>query len=254
MIPGSWPSLLHTNPRRSLQPPTKERTLTIVMSGPRRTIQEHLPRRPGPPRAAVRDPVQTYLEELGRFPLLSLDEERALAKEIDVTRRRLGREILATDFMIRGAADLLGRVCEGRLRLDRTLHVAMDYVEAKPAALQRLTKAAAAAKRVLSRNRADFEIAFSRRADRVERRSARRRLTLRRRKACRRLARVDLRTRLLSPWFQKLVEISTRMTSLAEQWARATPTQRGALAAERDELRRLMRLTAESPRSLARFI
>jgi RNA polymerase primary sigma factor len=209
--------------------------LTIVMSGPRRTIQEHLPRRPAPPRAPVRDPVQTYLEELGRFPLLSLDEERALAKELDATRRRLGREILTTDFMLRGAAALLGRVCEGRLRLDRTLHVAVDNVEAKPVALKRLSTAAAAAKRVLSRNRADFEVACGRRGHRRARRSA-------------------PRTRLLSPWFRKLTEISTRMTSLADQWARATPIQRCALGAERNELRRLMRLTAESPRSLACFI
>ena len=254
MIPGSSRSLFHTNPHRGIQPPAKERTLTIVMSGPRRTIQEHLPRRSEPPRAAVRDPVQTYLEELGRFPLLSLDEERALAKELDATRRRLGREILTTDFMLRGAAALLGRVCEGRLRLDRTLHVAVDNVEAKPVALKRLATAAAAAKRVLSRNRADFEVACGWRADRVERRSARRRLAHRRSKASRRLARVGLRTRLLSPWFRKLAEISTRMTSLTDQWARATPIQRCALGAERDELRRLMRLTAESPRTLARFI
>ena len=143
--------------------------MSTVMSGSRRFIEERLPRRPGPKRPAVRDPVQTYLEELGKFPLLSLDEERALARELDVTRRRLGREMLATDFMLRGAADLLGRVCEGRLRLDRTLHVAVNDVEAKPLALLRLTAASAAAKRVLSRNRADFEVACSRRADSSER-------------------------------------------------------------------------------------
>ena len=228
--------------------------MATVICGPRRTIEERLPRRPGPKRLAVRDPVQAYLDELGQFPLLSLDEERRLAKELNVTRRRLGREMLATDFMLRGATELLGRVCEGRLRLDRTLHVAVDDVEEKQVALQRLTTASAAAKRVLSRNRADFEVACSRRADRVERRSARRRLALRRRKASRRLARVGLRTRLLLPRFRKLIEINTRMTSLAEQWARATFAQRGALGAERDELRRLKRLTVESPCTLARFI
>jgi len=228
--------------------------MSTVMSGSTRFIEERLPRRPGLKRPAVRDPVQTYLEELGKFPLLSLEEERALARELDVTRRRLGREMLATDFMLRGAADLLGRVCEGRLRLDRTLHVAVNDVEAKPLALLRLTAASAAAKRVLSRNRADFKVACSRRAELVERRSARRRLALRRRKACRRLARVGLRTRLMSPWFRKLIEISNRMTLLSEQLARATPAQRGALGAERLELRRLTRLTKESPRTLARFI
>jgi spore coat polysaccharide biosynthesis protein SpsF (cytidylyltransferase family) len=48
-----------------------------------------------------------------------------------------------------------------------------------------------ASKRVLRRNRADFELTRNRRAEAAERRSARRRLIIRRRKAYRRIRQIE---------------------------------------------------------------
>ena len=205
-------------------------------------------------RAAASEPVETYLAEIGRFPLLTPDEEKVLAKELAMARRRFGRAILGTDFMLRGAADLLRRVRDGRLRLDRALNVDPSNLDAKRMAIRRLTTVLEESERLLRRNLADFELTRNPRAELSERRIARRRPTIRRRKASRRMVRVGLRTRVLFPRFRQLVEISARMTTLDEQWARSTPTQRSALGAVRVERRHLARLTAESPRALARFV
>jgi len=141
--------------------------------------------------SAANNSIETYLGELRGFPLLTPDEEQVLAKELAVTRRRPGRAIFGTDFMLRGAADLLARVHDGRLRLDRTLNVDSSDLEAKGSAIQRLTTALEASKRVLRRNRADFELTRNRRAEAAKRRSARRRLIIRRRKAYRRIRQIE---------------------------------------------------------------
>ncbi len=46
----------------------------------------------------IDDPIRLYLTQMGVIPLLSRDEEIALAKKIEVTRKNFHRKVLKSDF------------------------------------------------------------------------------------------------------------------------------------------------------------
>src|SRR6266852_2646962 len=56
------------------------------------------------------DPVRMYLPQLGELPLLKREEEIALAKKIEVTRKRFRRKVLDCDGALRKVVDTLKRV------------------------------------------------------------------------------------------------------------------------------------------------
>ena len=77
------------------------------------------------PVAVIDDPVRLYLLQMGGIPLLNRETEVSSAKEIECWRRRFRRTLLANDFVLAGAVQLLQRVHAGTLRLDRTIEVSV---------------------------------------------------------------------------------------------------------------------------------
>ncbi len=67
------------------------------------------------------DPVRMYLMQMGEIPLLTREQELAIAKRIERTRRRYRHSMLASDYVLQAAVALLEDVRDGRLRLDRTM-------------------------------------------------------------------------------------------------------------------------------------
>ncbi len=70
----------------------------------RKTRRRSKPRGCGSPDDTARwsdDPVRMYLTQMAEIPLLSRDEEIALAKKIEVTRKRFRRTLLACDLAMR---------------------------------------------------------------------------------------------------------------------------------------------------------
>ena len=57
------------------------------------------------------DPVRVYLNQIGQIPLLSRDQEMALAREVELQRRRFRRALLGCDFVLRQAVDRLLQAC-----------------------------------------------------------------------------------------------------------------------------------------------
>src|SRR4051794_24516015 len=49
----------------------------------------------------IDDPVRMYLTQMGEIPLLKREEEIALAKKIEVTRKRFRRKVLECDYALR---------------------------------------------------------------------------------------------------------------------------------------------------------
>jgi RNA polymerase primary sigma factor len=203
------------------------------------------------------DPVRMYLMQMGQIPLLSRDQEVAAAKSIEATRDIYRRTLMATDFMLQASCKLLEQVRDGKLRLDRTIEVSVTNAAAKKSIMKRIVPNVHTLRHLLHQNRSDYLIAINRRNSAAQRRAAWRNLTVRRNKAVRLIEEMDLRTTKLQPLFDRVEEISRRMNEihrlLADRDALASP---GMPDEEqlRGELRYLMRLTYESPATLARRV
>jgi len=62
------------------------------------------------------DPIRMYLSQMAEIPLLSREEEVALATRIERTRRQFRRSVLACDFAMRKTVDTLKKVYKGECR------------------------------------------------------------------------------------------------------------------------------------------
>jgi RNA polymerase primary sigma factor len=200
----------------------------------------------------IDDPVRMYLMQMGEIPLLNRDQEIDSARRIEFTRRRFRHSMLASDYLLQGAVSLLEKVRDGKLRLDRTIEVSVTNTVGKKKILLRLVPNLKTLVHLLKLNRADFRIAISRSTSRTKRREAWQRLICRRNKAVRLIEELNLRTGRLQPLLANLDEISRRMVVLRDHLAAGEPSPLGSPDELRRELRQLMRITLESPSTLAR--
>ena len=60
------------------------------------------------------DAIRIYLLEIGNMPVLTDEEERAAVRQIHATGMRFRQDVLACEFVLRGAMDRIRAVCEGR--------------------------------------------------------------------------------------------------------------------------------------------
>jgi len=69
----------------------------------------------GPETSALssRDPIRMYLSQMGNIPLLTRDREIFLAKQIEVTRKRMRRHVLESDYALGQAVDIIEKVRRG---------------------------------------------------------------------------------------------------------------------------------------------
>ena len=84
----------------------------------------------------IDDPIRIYLMQMGEIPLLSRAEEIVAAKQIKSARRRFRHIMLATDYVLHAAIDMLKSIRDGKSRLDRTIEVSVINIREK----KRLTK------------------------------------------------------------------------------------------------------------------
>ena len=167
---------------------------------------------------AFDDPIRIYLVQMGDIPMLTRDEERRAAREIETTRRAFRRAVLKMDWVVRDAVELLTKIQRGRARLDRTIDVSVADLSAKKRFHALLGPALATLRGVLAKNREDF-LALQSGALTAEERSERRRaLAARRRRAFRLLNELDLRTQSFAPFLDKLTR---RNEKIRERYERA---------------------------------
>jgi RNA polymerase primary sigma factor len=204
--------------------------------------------------AAIDDPVRMYLMQMGEIPMLNRDSEVAAAVQIEGTRRRFRRTMMCSDFMLHAAVELLQKVADGTLRLDRTIEISVTNTSEKKRILKRITPNLATARQLLLINRVDYQLAVNKRLPEAEKRSAWRRLIIRRNKVVRLIEELNLRIQRLTPLMGQLHEISRRMLTIKSQLKDVERLQhRGDEHELRAELRYLMRITQETPATLRRL-
>ena len=162
----------------------------------------------------IDDPVRMYLTQMGSIPLLKREEEIALAKKIEVTRKRFRRKVLECDGALRQVVDTLKRVHMGELPFDRTVKVSLTENLEKDKILQRMPHNLKTLEFLLEQNDRDFEQILDPRVNEEEKRKLRRTLRLRRRKAVTLVEELSIRTQKVQPLMKKLEQISARMNEL----------------------------------------
>src|SRR5215470_9955627 len=104
----------------------------------------------------IDDPVRMYLTQMGEIPLLKREEEIALAKKIEVTRKRFRRKVLECDGALHQVVDTLRRVHNGELPFDRTVKVSLTENLEKDKILQRMPLNLKTPKHLMEQNDEDF--------------------------------------------------------------------------------------------------
>jgi len=89
---------------------------------------------------------------MGQIPLLNRPQEIASAKCIEATRERYRHSMLATDYVLQGAAEFLERVRDGKLRLDRTIEVSVTNTTEKKRIMKRIGPNLATLRHLLKQN------------------------------------------------------------------------------------------------------
>jgi RNA polymerase primary sigma factor len=200
------------------------------------------------------DPIRLYLSQMAEIPLLTREQEIALAKKIEVTRKRFRRTVLGCDLAMRNTVEALAKVHKGALPFDRTIKVSLTECLTKEQILSRMPKNLPALQELIEENRREFKMILNRKRPREERLAARRRFLDRRRRALTLVEELSLRTRRIQAMVHQLEEIAERMEALQRKLDRldSQPSAKDERANLRRELRDLVMLTLESPASLRR--
>ena len=203
---------------------------------------------------SIDDPIRMYLMQMGDIPMLSRDEELEAAQRIEVTQKRYRTQLLASDYVLRGATDLLKKVKNGELRIDRTVEVSVTNMDEKRRIMLQLGPNLQTIEFLLKQNRYDFQAMISKRNSREDRRAAWKKLRNRRFKIVRLIEELDLRETKIQPLFGNLEKIYSRMGALKKQLEEIAEggmcLPGSSVSCLREELHYLMRITLESPSSL----
>ncbi len=197
------------------------------------------------------DPVRMYLTQMAEIPLLTRAEEIALAKKIEVTRKRFRRSVLGCNYTMQATIRTLGEVHRGALPFDRTIKVSLTERLTKEQIMARMPHNLRTLEHLIEQNRQDFKKLIKKSTDPAEAAAARKRFCRRRRKNLTLVEELSLRTRRVLPMVRQLREMSRRMNALRSRLDdQHNPPTADVRSHLRRELHDLMLTTLESPASL----
>ena len=201
----------------------------------------------------IDDPVRMYLTQMGEIPLLTREQEINLAKKIEVTRKKFRRKVLECHFALALVVDVLKKVNEGDLPFDRTVKVSVTENLEKDQILGRMPHNLKTLEHLMECNVRDFRV-FVREREPAGRLALVANLKRRRFKAVNLVEELSIRTQKVQPLMKRLEQIAVRMEELLAQLRelRAGHVGKEDRANLVKELKDLMRITLETPKSLKR--
>src|SRR5690349_19413523 len=106
----------------------------------------------------IDDPLRMYLTQMGEIPLLTREQEIALAKKIEITRKIFRSKVLESDYCLQAAVEILQQVDEGDLPFDRTMKISTAEDNPDKATIgQRIPLNLDSVRKMLARNRDDWD-------------------------------------------------------------------------------------------------
>jgi RNA polymerase primary sigma factor len=190
------------------------------------------------PTEKIDDPVRMYLTQMGEIPLLTRDQEIRLAKAIELTRKRFRKKVLESGVALGAAIQILDDVRRGDLAFDRTLKIntSTDPSAAKLELSNRLPENLESMKRMLERNRTDFErAADSREKPRVYR-TLLRRIRDRRRRGVVLLEELHIQVKKFRDLVKKMKDCHQEMAALQQRMEDLRGNRTVDAAKEREEV------------------
>jgi RNA polymerase primary sigma factor len=199
---------------------------------------EHDPEEPGPSGAEAEgeeghgadDALGLYLRQMGAIPLLTREQELALARRLEETRTRYRRAALMNWRTLEHVVETFERVLAGQTALDPTIDVVKTLDRSREQILARMPYNLRTLRNLIRTTGKEFRTLL-----RTDSQSGQRRL---RRQLWRRLRKAVVLTEELSPrielldyWTDELMDLSAKMSGLDVQLA--APKGRSAAHKER---------------------
>jgi len=201
----------------------------------------------------IDDPIRMYLTQMGQIPLLTREQEIALARKIEITRMAFRRKMLQCDYCARGSVDLLQQVYDGIMSFDRTVKTGTTPLQGKGVIKRRIPFNVATVNKLLQINQSLFKrVAAADKTDAVK--TEMRQLHRNRRKITAMLEELSLRTSRIQPIRNKLHGMLDKMTQLHKTVASGVTSHMTAddIDAAQQELRGLQELVVETPEQLGK--
>lgn len=189
------------------------------------------------------DPLRLYLNQIGKIPLLSHKEEVALARQVELSRRRFRREMLQVAFVLNSAVRTLSRVYQKELPFDRTIQVSVSDQLEKHQITGRFPHNLKTLEVLLVRNTGDYLVATSRSSSKAQRREAWKELIRRRCRAARLVEELGLRMEHFEEIYPRFERVARRVVELNQWLEQGAEMDRDTQVRHRRELRRLLRMT-----------
>ena len=202
------------------------------------------------------DPIRMYLTQMAEIPLLEREEEIALAKKIEITRRSFRRSLLSCGYALEQTIDSLDKVHRGILPFDRTIKVSLTERLTKEQVQARMPHNLPTLQHLVSSARGCFTKLINLRTHRHEWTECRSRFLRLRKKCLTLVEELSLRSRRIQPMIAHLEQSAQRMNQLRTliRQNRNSPLLAAQTTKYRKELHRLMLETQESPRSLTKRV
>lgn len=197
----------------------------------------------------IDDPVRMYLTQMGEIPLLSRSEEIMLAKRIEVTRKRLLKKVLESDYSLNACLKIMEDVNNEEIPFERTLKIDALSEDDRDIILKQFPGNANKLRTLLKKNKEDFDRLQTGRVSHEDMVRILREIRNRRLKCINLIEMLNFRTKKIYALMKKLFDKLKKIESLEKliNGAKRCSSSNGNLKDIKKQLKKMLEEIKENP-------